>query len=199
MTRLPCHCADPRPGGMLGPPMPHRPSLDRNRPRRPATSPSSSWIGVVAGLLASAVLVAGCGKNAPSTGVPGDAGAAEATTPDAEEPLPADDELASYERELVGHEDRLLSLGLPLASGVNAARTTEGRSSLPMTDTGGDAGGPRCERICELATNICELQDRICALGREHPGEPRYQAVCERATLDCERATEACEGCDGEG
>lgn len=185
---------------MLGPPMPHWPSPAQNRPRKPANGPSSTWLGVVAGLLAGAVLVVGCGKKAPSTDVPGDAGAAEATTADVE-PEPyryADDGLGGYENELADYEDRMLSLGLPLAGVVTQARTSEGRSSLPMTDGGGETGGPRCERICGLATSICELRDRICDLGNEHRDEPRYQAACERATLDCEQATEACEGCDGE-
>ena len=200
MSRLPCHCADPRPGGMLGPPMSQRPSHDRNRPLRPASSPSSSWIGVLAGLLAGVVLVAGCAKNKPGTEAPADGAAADSSEAGVEaEPYRAiDGELASYESDLAGYEDRLLALGLPLSSAVTQARTSEGRNSLPMGDGGGETGGPRCERICGLATNICELRDRICELGREHEDEPRYRAVCERATLDCEQATEACEGCDGE-
>ena len=154
---------------------------------------------MVAGLLAGALLVAGCGKNAPSTEVPGDAGAAEtAADPEAEPRRFADDDLVGYENDLADHEDRMLSLGVPLPGAVTQARTSEGRNSLPMTDGGGEAGGPRCERICELATNICELRDHICELGSEHPGDLRYQRACERATLDCESAGEACEGCDGE-
>jgi hypothetical protein len=153
---------------------------------------------VVAGLLAGAMLVAACGKNAPSTEAPGDAGAAEAAA-DSDDPQRfADDGLAGYENDLANHEDRMLSLGLPLPGAVTQARTSEGRNSLPMTDGGGETGGPRCERICELATNICELRDHICDLGSEHPNDLRYQRACERATLDCEGASEACEGCDGE-
>lgn len=161
--------------------------------------PKPAWRSVIGGLLAAAVLVAGCGKKAaPGTEAPADAaGGAEANEPAmAEEPPP--DELAGYERELVGYEDAMLAIGLPLAGAVAQARTDQGRNSLPAGDGGGEAGGPRCERICALTTNICELRDHICDLGREHAGEPRYERACERATLDCEQATEACEGCDDE-
>jgi hypothetical protein len=153
---------------------------------------------VLAGLLMGATLVAGCAKKAgPSTEAPdsmpaaGDAAAAEP------EAAPLDGDLASYENELLGYEDAMLATGLELPDAVVQSRTEVGQRSVPASDGGGDAGGPRCERICGLATNICELRDRICQLGSEHREDLRYVRVCERATLDCERATLACEGCDG--
>lgn len=185
MTR---HCADPRPGGMLGPPMPRRTSC---------SSPSSSWRSVLAGLLTGAVLVAGCSKAKPGTEAPDAMPAAEDTAAAEPEASPLDDGLASYENELLGYEDAMLAAGLELPDAVVQTRTDAGQRSVPASDGGGDAGGPRCERICGLATNICELRDRICQLGDEHREELRYQRACERATLDCERATQACEGCDG--
>jgi len=152
---------------------------------------------VLAGVLAGAVLVVGCGKNKPSADHPGEAAVAD-TAGGAEEPeayRAIDDGLSGYVNELAGYEDAMLSIGLPLPGGVSQARTSEGRNSLPAGDGGGNAGA-RCERICGLATNICELRDRICGLVDEHGNELRYQAACERATLDCEHATKACEGCD---
>lgn len=168
-----------------------------NRSNRPScTSRSPAWLGVVGGVLAGVVLVVGCGKSKPSTDVPGEAGMADATAAEEPEAHPAiDDGLSAYVNELAGYEDAMLSIGLPLPGGVVQSRTGEGRNSLPAGDGGGDAGA-RCERVCGLATNICELRDRICGMVDEHRNELRYQAACERATLDCEHATEACEGCD---
>lgn len=153
---------------------------------------------MLAGLLAGALLVVGCGKKAgPSTEAPADsmpaAGDSAAAEPEA---APADDGLASYEDELLAYEDAMLAAGLELPDAVVQSRTDVGQRSVPASN-GGDAGGQRCERIRGLATSICELRDRICQLGDEHREELRYQRACERATLDCERATEACEGCDG--
>jgi hypothetical protein len=152
---------------------------------------------VIGGLLAGAVLVAGCAKNKPATEAPGDSSVAEAaeadTDPEAHRYV--DDALSGYLDELAGYEDSMLVAGLPLPSGVAQTRIGEGRSSLPAGDGGGDAGA-RCVRVCGLATNICELRDRICGLVDEHHDELRYQTVCERATVDCEHATKACEGCD---
>jgi hypothetical protein len=146
-----------------------------------------------------AVLVAGCAKKArPDTETPDDAMPAAVDAAAAEpEATPLEGDLASYENELLGYEDAMLAAGLELPDAVVQSRTEVGQRSVPASDGGGDAGGPRCERICGLATNICELRDRICQLGDEHREELRYARACERATLDCERATLACEGCDG--
>ena len=174
--------------------MPNRPPLPNRR--RPSCTSPASWRGVIAGLLAGAVLVAGCGKKAgPSSEAP-EATAADASPGFETERYEVLDGLGGYENELAGYEDQMLAIGLPLPGAVVQARTDQGRNSLPAGDGGGDAGGPRCERICGLATNICELRERICTLGAEHQGEPRYEHACERATLDCEHATAACEGCD---
>lgn len=188
MTRWPSDCADPQPGGMLGPPM------QRARPR-----PGSfiAWPGVLAGLLAAAALVGGCAKK-PGTTVPDAAmGGAEAAPSDDTSQAPARDEaLLHYEVELEGHEDAMLAAGLALPPAAAQARSDRGKASVPASD-GGDARTSRCERICGLATSVCELRDRICDLADEHGSERRYAEVCERATADCERATQACEGCDG--
>jgi hypothetical protein len=161
------------------------------------TSRSPAWLGVIAGVLAGAVLVVGCAKSKPSTEAPGEAAVADSAEAGAEPEAhrDVDDGLSAYLNELAGHEDAMLSIGLPLPGGVAQARTEEGRSSLPAGDGGGDAGA-RCERVCGLATNICELRDRICGLVDEHRNELRYHNACERASLDCEHATKACEGCD---
>lgn len=58
-----------------------------------------------------------------------------------------------------------------------------------------DAPQDRCTTVCELSTAICGLQDRICELAPRHPGEPRYQAACQRAARDCEASQEACHAC----
>jgi hypothetical protein len=201
-------CADPHPGGMLGPPMtPTTPTM-----RGPAcTSPGGSsskwpfgaWRGVIVGLVAGAMLVAGCGKSKPSMGTeaPGDAGeAASADSPSMAEPGDdggaglVDGGLSSYESELEGYEDAMLATGVALPGIVMQTRTDLGKPSVPATAD--DPTGQRCERICGLATNICGLRDRICELVDDHGNELRYVRACERANLDCERATEVCEGCD---
>jgi hypothetical protein len=172
------------------------PSMSSWSNRPSCTSRSPAWLGLIGGVLAAGVLVVGCGKNKESTEAPGDASVADAPAAEEPEAHPAvDDGLSAYVNELAGYEDAMLSIGLPLPGGVAQARTNEGRNSLPAGDGGGDAGA-RCERICGLATNICELRERICGLVDEHRNELRYQAACERATLDCEHATKACEGCD---
>jgi hypothetical protein len=161
------------------------------------TNRSPAWLGVIAGVLAAAVLVVGCSKEKPATEAPGDAAVADSTEPGAEPEAHGyvDDGLSAYLNELAGHEDALLSIGLPLPGGVAQARTDEGRNSLPAAEGVSDPGA-RCERVCGLATNICELRDRICGLVDEHRNELRYHNACERASLDCEHATKACEGCD---
>lgn len=58
-----------------------------------------------------------------------------------------------------------------------------------------DAPQDRCTTVCELSAAICGLQDRICELAPRHPGEPRYQAACQRAARDCEASQEACHAC----
>jgi hypothetical protein len=58
-----------------------------------------------------------------------------------------------------------------------------------------DAPQDRCTTVCELSSAICGLQDRICELAPRHPGEPRYQAACQRAARDCEASQEACHAC----
>jgi hypothetical protein len=50
-------------------------------------------------------------------------------------------------------------------------------------------------QVCEISAAICGLQDQICGLVPRHPGDPRYQATCDRATADCRLSTEACHGC----
>jgi hypothetical protein len=158
------------------------------------------WRGVITGLLVGVMLVVGCGKRKPGTEAPADTSEAVAGEPDMGEPEAgghfAGDPLSRYELELEGHEDELLAAGLSLPAAVEAARTDRGKTSVAATVDEGNPPGPRCERICRLATNICELRDHICTLADDHRGEPRYTRSCERATLDCERATEACEGCD---
>lgn len=182
----------------MTPPMPNRPNQTRGSC---CTSPSPSWLGVIAGLLVGAVLVAGCGKKgAPSTEAP----AAEAGAGDSHEPAMAEeepqhvlDELAGYEVELEGYEDSMLAAGVELPGAVAQARSERGMTSVPATEGGGDPAAARCERICVLATNVCQLRERICELSDHHRDELRYLEACERANHDCKRATEACDGCDG--
>jgi hypothetical protein len=172
---------------------------------QPRPRPLPTWRSVTAGLLAGGLLVAGCGKKAPSTEAPADSAAADAPAAESMEPGVddhgpghiLDDGLSRYAIELEGYEDALLSAGLELPGAVAQARADEGKASVPAADGGGDAEGARCERICELATNICGLRDHICELADEHRNELRYAQICERAELDCQRATAACEGCDG--
>ncbi|MCX4246766.1 hypothetical protein [Paraliomyxa miuraensis] len=148
----------------------------------------------------AAALVVGCGKNKPATEAPADAmadGAAEASPEPAEDgggAWAADDDLVQMQTELEGFEDALLETGVELSSEVAQARTDMGKSSVAA---GAGAGGDRCQRRCDLATNICSLSERICALADDHGREARYARVCDRATLDCGRAKEACEGCEG--
>lgn len=150
---------------------------------------------MILGLLAGALLVVGCGKNAPSTETPGDAGAAEAG--DSAEPVRIDsDDLSDYELELDAYEEDMLSAGYELPGLAVEARAAQGKVSTAASSAGADLVGPRCERICGLSASICGLGERICALSDQHDREPRYARACERATLDCERATEACEGCE---
>lgn len=59
----------------------------------------------------------------------------------------------------------------------------------------GPAPADRCTTVCELTTSICQLREQICAMAPRHPGEPRYEAACQRASQDCEIATEACHAC----
>ena len=53
----------------------------------------------------------------------------------------------------------------------------------------------RCAELCDLASSTCELEAKICDLAARHPGEPRYEAVCQRADDDCRLASEACYLC----
>lgn len=52
-----------------------------------------------------------------------------------------------------------------------------------------------CSELCDLAHSTCELEAKICDLAARHPGEPRYEAVCQRADEDCKLASEACTLC----
>lgn len=72
-----------------------------------------------------------------------------------------------------------------------AAPTSAPPEPAPMRDAPQD----RCTTVCELSAAICQLEDRICGLAPRHPGEPRYQAACERATRDCQMSQEACHAC----
>lgn len=200
MTWPPSGCTNPRPGGMLGPLL-----MQMTRPTRghQSSCPPPPWRSVVMGLLAAAVLVVGCAKKAgpgyPATEAPADAMAEGAEA----EPAPAedggdwgDDSLVQAQTELEGYEDALLEAGVELPGDVAQARADMGKSSV-AAGAGAGADADRCQRRCDLATNICGLSDRICALADDHGREARYARVCDRATLDCDRATEACEGCEG--
>lgn len=182
-------CADPREGEKLGRPM-----------SRPFPDSSISWRAIIVGALAGLVLAAGCAKKAsPETSSPDAAPADMAAEEEAGDDEAAggaaeDDSLEALEAELLGFEDGLLGAGVDLPEDVKAARVDLGAQA----GTPADAGTPderRCERICELATNICGLRDRICELADEHEQDPRYVKACDRATQDCERAQGACEDC----
>lgn len=161
----------------------------------PDHAPRGSWRGVIVGLVTGAMLVIGCGKNAPSTEAPGDAGAADSPGAEPDSETNRDGELAELELELDAYEDAMLASGFELPEPVAATRADRGRTSVAAASGGSSQAGPRCERICGLANSICGLRERICELADEHGPEPRYARACERATLDCERATEACVGC----
>lgn len=164
-------------------------------------APGSPWGGVLVGMAVAALLAVGCGKNKPATEAPADAAAA--SEPAAEHMEKAedgggawDDPLADAQAELEGYEDALLATGVELPGDVTQARADAGKASV-AAQAGADATTDRCQRRCDLATNICELRGRICAMADEHAGQARYAKVCGRATLDCDRATEACDGCEG--
>lgn len=154
-------------------------------------------------LLATAGLGVGCGKKAPATEAPADAGSmAEASPHDGSEEASSEDDwesqilggsLAEAEAELDGYEESMLAAGVALPEPVRALRMSNGKSAT-AAEVGDPAG--RCQRICDLSTNICALRDRICDLADEHADQTRYASICERASLDCEQATVACEGCD---
>lgn len=148
------------------------------------------------------LLVVGCAKKASEdrTAPPGDAGA-------------TGDELAMLEQQLNEREGQLAAIGVSPttrlekkaaanqagdAASVEATAPTTAPSPGPTEpQQKPDASGDRCTQVCEITTAICALEDQICGLLPRHPGEPRYQAACDRSSADCQLATEACHACTG--
>lgn len=153
------------------------------------------------------VLIPACAKKADMTAAP------EAS---------AGDDLAVLEQQLAARESQLRGAGFEapaqkkeLAEGdarVEEAAPAPEPTSTPTApakpaSAGADANddeahlsrkaapGGRCEQVCEISAAICGLRDQICGLVPRHPGDPRYQAACDRAAADCQFSTEACHGC----
>jgi hypothetical protein len=100
------------------------------------------------------------------------------------------------ESELSSYEARLRAAGIAIGDTDDEAEAMGADGGGATEQTTVDEAGARCTNICEIAAAICDLKTHVCDLATEHPDQPRYARVCERAEGDCTIATEACEGCD---
>lgn len=152
------------------------------------------------------VLVAGCKSK----------GADAVTAAESPSEVPADLSIDDYERMLAQNEADLRTVGVAMpgpmggavvdtadaaeedeeeAAGDAVAGLDEADASPAAPKRGAFEGRDRCEMICELAGMTCELEAKICRLAADHPGEPRYENACARATADCDVAEAACRAC----